>query len=99
MSDSTAGFPLIVKPRSFAPESGLRHLEFMNVRQFVARSRRVQEAFMNDEGWQLKDEFGGGKWKLFESTIESASPVRIWNTELPHRLKICRRICSSGFTR
>jgi hypothetical protein len=83
VSDSTAGFPLIVKPRSFAPESGLRHLEFMNVRQFVARSRRVQEAFMNDEGWQLKDEFGGGKWKLFESTIESASPVRIWNTELP----------------
>ncbi len=83
VSDSTAGFPLIVKPRSFDPESGLRHLEFMGVRHFVARSRRVHEAFEADEGWRFKKEFGGGKWKLFESSIESASPVRVWNSPLP----------------
>lgn len=83
VSDSTAGFPLIVKPRSFDPESGLRHLEFMGVRHFVARSRRVHEAFAADAGWRLKAAFGGGKWKLFESNMESTSLVRVWNSRLP----------------
>lgn len=82
VSDNPAGWPLLVKPRKFDPASGLRHLEFMGVRQFVARSRKVQKAFGADAGWRLAKEFGGGKWKLFESTLGSASPVRVWNEPL-----------------
>ena len=82
VSVNPAGWPLIVKPRKFDPASGLRHLEFMNVRQFVARSHQTQNAFAADKGWQLVKEFGGGKWKLFESKLASSSPVRVWNEPL-----------------
>ncbi len=82
ISDNPAGWPLLVEPRKFNPESGLRHLEFMAVRHFVARSHKVQDAFLVDDGWRLVAEFGGGKWKLFESLILSASPIRVWNKPL-----------------
>ena len=82
VSVNPAGWPLIVKPRKFDPASGLRHLEFMDVRQFVARSHQTQNAFAADKGWRLTKEFGGGKWKLFESTLASSSPVRVWNEPL-----------------
>lgn len=82
ISDQPAGWPLRVKPRTFNPASGLRHLEFMGVRQFVARSRNVQAALAADPGWRALGEFGGGKWRLFESTLPSASPVRVWKHPL-----------------
>ncbi len=82
ISNNPAGWPLLVEPRTFNPESGLRHLEFMGVRHFVARSHKVQDAFSADTGWHLTAEFGGGKWKLFESVIASPSLVRIWKKPL-----------------
>ncbi len=82
ISNNPAGWPLLVEPRKFNPESGLRHLEFMGVRHFVARSHKVQDAFLSDPGWRLIAEFGGGKWKLFESALASSSLVRIWNKPL-----------------
>lgn len=82
ISNNPAGWPLLVEPRKFNPESGLRHLEFMGVRHFVARSHKVQDAFLSDPGWRLIAEFGGGKWKLFESTVASSSLVRVWNKPL-----------------
>ena len=54
----------------------------MGVRHFVARSHKVQNAFLSDPGWHLKAEFGGGKWKLFESVIASSSLVRVWKKPL-----------------
>ncbi len=83
ISQHPAGWPLLVKPPAFNPALGLRHLEFMNVRQFVARGRRVQEAFDADAGWLRIGDYGGGKWKLYESRLASASPVRVWNEPLP----------------
>ncbi|MGI5868061.1 MAG: hypothetical protein ACOX9C_01265 [Kiritimatiellia bacterium] len=83
ISEHPAGWPLLVKPQPFNPASGMRHLEFMNVRHFVARGRRVQEAFDADAGWTRIGAFGGGKWKLYESRLGSASPVRVWKTPLP----------------
>jgi len=82
ISDAPAGWPRRVRPRRFDPASGLRHLEFMGVRQFVARSRRVQAALAADSGWREAGVFGGGKWRLFESTLSSAAPVRVWSQDL-----------------
>ena len=82
ISDQPAGWPLRVEPRTFNPASGLRHLEFMGVRQFVARSRKVQAAFEADAGWERTGSFGGSKWLFFESTLASASPVRVWKQPL-----------------
>lgn len=83
ISQHPAGWPLLVKPQPFNPASGIRHLEFMNVRHFVARGRRVQEAFDADGGWDRIDTLGGGKWKLYESRLPSSSPVRVWKESLP----------------
>jgi hypothetical protein len=44
ISDAPAGWPLLVSPRSFDPDSGLRHLEPRSLRTFIARSRHVQAA-------------------------------------------------------
>ncbi len=81
MSDGTAGWPSVVKPRSFDPAVGLRRLEFLGVRHFVARSRRTQAALEQDLGWEMIEDYG--KWQLFESGITNASPVRVWGTRLP----------------
>ena len=82
ISDNSAGWPLIVKPMGFDPDSGLRHLEFMGARNFIARSMRTQKAFENDDGWIFKDSFGNNKWKLYESRINSTSLVRVWRYPL-----------------
>lgn len=83
ISQHPAGWPLLVKPPPFNPASGMRHLEFMNVRQFVARGRRVQEAFEADDGWRRMGDYGSGKWKLYRSSLDSSSPVRVWKGALP----------------
>ncbi len=82
VSDSTAGYPLMVKPRKFDPESGLRHLELMNVRHFVARSHAVKEAFLADPGWRRKESFADGKWVLFEAADPADALVRVWKKPL-----------------
>lgn len=83
ISQHPAGWPLLVKPPPFNPASGMRHLEFMNVRHFVARGRRVQEAFEAYDGWRRMGDYGSGKWKLYASRLESSSPVRVWKAPLP----------------
>lgn len=81
MSDGTAGWPKVVKPRSFDPATGLRRLEFLGVRQFVARSRRTQAALRADPAWTLIEDYG--KWQLFASADTNDTPVRVWHTKLP----------------
>ncbi|MCL1910307.1 MAG: hypothetical protein FWG05_05170, partial [Kiritimatiellaeota bacterium] len=84
ISDYPAGWPLIVRPRSFAPESGLRHLEFMNVRHLIVRSNRTREAVAADPGWEKVRDFGSPvKWTLFKCD-EPPALVRVWKRQLPH---------------
>lgn len=83
ISQYPAGWPLLVEPTGYRPHVGLRHLEFLNVRHFVARSHRVQHAFEQDSGWQFVAGYGNGKWKLYKSTLASDSPIRIWREPLP----------------
>jgi hypothetical protein len=81
ISDNPAGWPTLVKPRAFDPKTGLRRLEFMGVRHFVARSRKVQQALRDDPAWALAEDYG--KWQLFESVDTNGTPVRVWHTRLP----------------
>jgi len=83
VSDETAGWPLVVRPRSFDPASGLRHLELLGVRTFVARSRKVQAAFDADPGWERIGEEGpAGLWAVYGSTIAGEPDVRAWKRPL-----------------
>ena len=83
VSDNPAGWPLLVKPRAFDPDSGLRHLELLGARTFIARSRDVQEALDADPGWELLGEEGtNGLWRVYGSTMEGEPLVRAWKVPL-----------------
>ena len=86
VSDAPAGWPLLVSPREFDPYSGLRHLELLGVRTFIARSRAVQEAIEGDPAWTLLGAEGpGDRWKVYGSTIAGEPDVRAWKTPLEVR--------------
>ena len=86
VSDAPAGWPLLVSPREFDPYSGLRHLELLGVRTFIARSRAVQEAIESDPAWTLLGAEGpGDRWKVYGSTIAGEPDVRAWKTPLDVR--------------
>lgn len=82
ISDNPAGWPLLVKPRRFDPATGLRRIELMGAKHFVARSRTVQRALDADPAWTLRTDFG--KWRLYENTAVDGALVRAWNTDLPY---------------
>lgn len=81
ISDNPAGWPLLVKPRAFDPATGLRRIELMGAKHFVARSRKVQQALRDDPAWDLVEDYG--KWQLFENPSVDGALVRVWKTELP----------------
>ena len=85
VSDAPAGWPLLVSPRSFDPASGLRHLELLGVRTFIARSRAVQAAFEADPAWERLGESGVGRWKVYGSTLAGVPDVRVWKEPLRGR--------------
>lgn len=83
ISDAPAGWPLLVSPREFDPYSGLRHLELLGVRTFIARSRAVQEAIEGDPGWTLLGAEGpGDRWKVYGCTLGGEPDVRAWKEPL-----------------
>ena len=86
ISDAPAGWPLLVSPRAFDPASGLRHLELLGVRTFIARSRAVQRAFEDDPAWRRIGASGpGDQWKVYASSLEGVPDVRAWRTPLRGR--------------
>ena len=83
VSDAPAGWPLLVSPRAFDPASGLRHLELLGVRTFVARSRAVQAAFEADPAWALLGAEGpADRWKIYGSALKGEPDVRVWKEPL-----------------
>lgn len=52
ISDEPRGWPLLVRPRPFAPECGLRDLEELGVRTVIARSPRLRAAIDRDPDWE-----------------------------------------------
>ncbi len=81
MSETTAGWPLLVKPRSFNPELGLAHLELMGVRRFIAHSDSTIDALVVSPRWHAEKVFDG-KWVLFKHRDETSGLVRKWNKPL-----------------
>lgn len=72
-SDSCAGYPPMVKPSSFDFATATRHLELFNVKHFIARSPRTQEALRRDSRWRLlKQE---EQWQLYELLSHDGSYV------------------------
>jgi len=83
VSDNPAGWPLLVRPQAFHPAAGLRHLELLGARTFIARSRAVQEALDADPAWEFLGEEGtNGLWRFYGSTQEVPPEVRVWKEPL-----------------
>jgi hypothetical protein len=75
-SDACAGYPTIVKPATFNWTNAVRHLELFNVKHFIARSPRTQQALRQDSAhWRLLKAAGG--WELFEMTSHKGNMVSI----------------------
>ncbi len=75
MSDDTTGWPLLVRPLPKDPALGLRRLEALGVRSFVARSARVQDAIEADGQWRLIA--STGPWRVYESGLEDPGLARV----------------------
>lgn len=75
LSDNVAGFPTRVQPRAFKPQAGMRHLEYMNVSHFIARSPRTQAAFQAAPNWRLQRDVEG--WQLFACSSHNGDLVRV----------------------
>jgi len=75
-SDTCAGYPTIVQPATFNWVHAVRHLELFNVKHFIARSPRTQQALRQDNAhWRLIKAAGG--WELFEMTSHKGNLVFI----------------------
>ena len=74
-SQSTAGFPTLVKPASFDMERGTRHLELFNVKHFIARWEGTQQALAASPAWRRLRR--SGDWELYELTANSGRYVTI----------------------
>lgn len=75
ISDASAGFPPIVRPREFAPDAATLHLVWMNVSHFIARSPRTRQALADSPWW--RQERTEADWTLFESLAHDGSRVRV----------------------
>lgn len=72
-SESCAGYPPMVKPASFDFATATRHLELFNVKHFIARSPKTQDALRRDSRWRLlKQE---EQWQLYELLTHDGSYV------------------------
>ena len=75
-SDTCAGYPTVVQPATFNWTNAVRHLELFNVKYFIARSPRTQQALHQDSAhWRLLKATGG--WELFEMTSHAGNMVFI----------------------
>ena len=81
VSDSPAGWPLRVIPRRRDVPTGLRHLELLGVRHFLARSSFVQKGVEEDPAWTLVHDYG--KWRLYENQAVDGSLVHAYPGGLP----------------
>jgi hypothetical protein len=72
-SKACAGFPPIVTPGTFDVARATRHLELFNVKHFIARWPRTQEALAAHPDWVPRGERDG--WKLFELTSHDGRHV------------------------
>ncbi len=81
VSDSPAGWPLRVTPRRRDVPTGLRHLELLGVRHFLARSSFVQKGVEEDRAWTLVHDYG--KWRLYENPSVDGSLVHAYPGGLP----------------
>ena len=81
VSDSPAGWPLRVIPKRMDVPTGLRHLELLGVRQFLARSSHVQKGIEADGAWSLIHDYG--KWRLYENPSVDGSLVHAYPDGLP----------------
>lgn len=81
VSDAPAGWPLRVIPRKMDVETGLKHLELMGVRHFLARSSHVQKRVEMNRNWVLVKDYG--KWRLYENPSIDGALVRAYPTGLP----------------
>lgn len=81
VSDAPAGWPLRVIPRSRNLPLGLRHLELLGVRHFLARSSHVQRAIEADPHWSLLHNYG--RWRLYENPEVDGSLVHAYPAGLP----------------
>ena len=82
VSDAPAGWPLRVIPRRLDVPTGLRHLELLGVRQFLARSSHVQKGIEADGAWRLVHDYGG-KWRLYENPSVDGNLVHAYPDGLP----------------
>ena len=81
VSDAPAGWPLRVIPRRLDVPTGLRHLELLGVRQFLARSSHVQKGIESDGVWHLVHDYG--KWRLYENPSVDGNLVHAYPGGLP----------------
>ena len=72
-SKNCAGFPTIVKPASFNFTNATAHLELFNVKHFIARWPRTQQALDDSPSWERRGEEMG--WQLYEMVSHDGSYV------------------------
>jgi len=74
-SKCTAGFPTRVKPTTFNFANATKHLELFNVKHFIARWGKTQQALAESKEWKFLAESKG--WQLYELLSHTGSGVLV----------------------